>query len=51
MARDVVSKIIAIWWPIFIFVMLGMDHGTFSTTSQRCNFLQRIEKRSTSTRS
>lgn len=26
LAREVVSKIIAIWWPIFIFVMLGMDH-------------------------
>ena len=26
MARDVASKIIAIWWPIFIFVHLGMNH-------------------------
>lgn len=26
MARDVVSKIAAIWWPIFIFVLLGMNH-------------------------
>lgn len=25
MARDIVSKIIAIWWPIFIFVMLGLE--------------------------
>lgn len=25
-AREVSSKIIAIWWPIFIFVTLGMNH-------------------------
>ncbi|GAB7363269.1 hypothetical protein MBLNU230_g3550t1 [Neophaeotheca triangularis] len=25
-AREVISKIFAIWWPIFIFVMLGFNH-------------------------
>lgn len=25
-ARDVASKIAAIWWPVFAFVALGLDH-------------------------
>ena len=25
-SREIVSKIIAIWWPITCFVGLGMDH-------------------------
>lgn len=26
-AREVVSKITAIWWPTATFVALGLDHG------------------------
>lgn len=26
MAREYVSKVVAIWWPIFAFVALGLDH-------------------------
>jgi formate/nitrite transporter FocA (FNT family) len=25
-SREIVSKIVAIWWPIMTFVGLGMDH-------------------------
>lgn len=26
-AREIVSKIIAIWWPTAVFVALAFDHG------------------------
>ena len=26
-SREIVSKIIAIWWPTVTFVALGLDHG------------------------
>lgn len=26
LAREYVSKVIAIWWPTFAFVCLGLDH-------------------------
>lgn len=25
-AKDLVSKVVAMWWPIFAFVSLGLDH-------------------------
>lgn len=29
-AREIVSKIIAIWWPTAVFVALALDHGASS---------------------
>ena len=32
MARDVAGKIMAIWWPVFAFVALGLDHVVANMT-------------------
>lgn len=31
--KDLNSKIVAMWWPIFTFVSLGLDHGVFGLYS------------------
>lgn len=34
-AREIVSKIVAIWWPTATFVALALDHGKLSCTGAK----------------